>query len=178
MQLSRHLDSKGDHKGAKRVIYELRHLQARNKWIIPCVCAVAFAWLEEAPWRILYSIVATLFLGTLIFAGAGRSGSIIPSALVLTKAESQSISIHYPPFQPFIYTLENAVPLVRLGMDDKWMLDKEHLPQPWFPGHDSLDWLGVFNSYWFLAVTRWVLILSGWFQATVLAAALSGRFKS
>jgi hypothetical protein len=42
----------------------------------------------------------------------------------------------------------------------------------------SLNWLGWFNSYGFLTVTRWVIILLGWFQAAVLGAALTNRFKS
>jgi len=177
IHLSKYLQAKGDREGAKRVLYKLRCLQAQQKRLVSRRWAIAFAWLEEAPWRILYSIAITLLLGTLIFAGASRSGAIIPSALVLTSTDDRTVSNRYPPFQPFIYTLENAMPLVKLGMDDKWMLDVNHAGQTWFPENPSLDWLRVLNSYWFLAISRWVLILSGWFQATVLVAALSGRFK-
>jgi hypothetical protein len=66
---------------------------------------------------------------------------------------------HYPPFQPFVYTLENALPMAKLGIDDKWMPDPTR------------------GSYLFLATSRWLLILLGWFYAGVLGAALSGRFK-
>jgi uncharacterized protein YjbI with pentapeptide repeats len=177
MHLRKHLEEKGDRSGARRVLYKLRCLRAREKWLIPRRWAIAFAWLEDAPWRILYSLAACLLLGTLIFAGADRSGAIIPSAMVLTSANAQAPPNRYPPFQPFIYTLENAVPLIKLGMDDKWIIDMNHTAQPWFPGNYPFDWLRVFNDYWFLAISRWALILSGWFQASVLAAALLGRFK-
>jgi hypothetical protein len=71
----------------------------------------------------------------------------------------------YPTLNPFIYTLENALPLVKLGQDEKWAPDCRHTAT------------SLLTSYWFLMWSRWILILSGWFQATVLAAALSGRFK-
>lgn len=170
MQLSRHLQANGDRKGAKHVLYKYRCLQAQPKWLPSRWWTVAFAWLEEVPLRILYSIGVTLALGTLVFAGADRSGAMI-------QTDAKAAADRCPPFQPFVYTLENAVPLVKLGIDDKWMPDPRHVPQPWFPEHHDLNWLGYLNCYWFLAISRWLLILSGWFQATVLAAALSGRFK-
>jgi hypothetical protein len=213
MQLSKHLEGKGDHKGAKHVLYKLSCLQAEELTWRPWEgirsvfsglrramalflppwnanhpvwtffrhpnrsWAIAFAWLEEAPLRILYPIAMTLLLGTLIFAGAGRSNAMMESFRDQSDAKALARSAHYPPFQPFVYTVDNAVPLVKLGMDEAWMPDRAHVPRPWFPGHPWLDWLRVFNSYWFLAISRWLIILLGWFQATVLAAALSGRFK-
>jgi hypothetical protein len=62
-------------------------------------------------------------------------------------------------------------------MDERWTPDLQHQPQPWFPRLPMLDGLKWFNSYGFLVWSRWLLILSGWFQATVLAAALADRFK-
>ena len=80
--------------------------------------------------------------------------------------------VHCPPFQPFIYTLENAVPLVKLGMDDKWTPDPAHDGKAWFPQYPWLNWLGWFNSYGFLNGSRQLIILLGWFQAAVLGAAV------
>jgi hypothetical protein len=71
----------------------------------------------------------------------------------------------YPTLNPFIYTLENAVPLVKLGQDEKWAPDRRYPGTNWF------------TNYWFLVWSRWLLILSGWIQATILAAALADRFK-
>ena len=170
VQLSRYFETMGDRRGVKHVQFRQKCLQAESKGPIARRAVIAFAWLEEAPGRILYSITLTLLLGTLVFAGAYRAGAMI-------KNDAKVSTDRYPPFQPFVYTLENAVPLVKLGMDDKWVPDPQHVARPWFPERDDLKWLGYFNSYWFLAISRWLLILSGWFQATVLAAALSGRFK-
>jgi hypothetical protein len=207
MQLSKLLEAKGDRKGAKRVVFRYRALLAEGKefhplrWLVKLLFrlesfrrvwpylrhpnrswAIAFAWLEEAPIRICWSIALTLMVGTLIFAGAFSSGAMLASVqiqpnAVLPNGESKNISAHYPLSQPFLYTLENAVPLVKLGMDEKWMPDPKHKPQPWFPQFRWLDWLGWFNSYWFLVVSRVLLICLGWFQAGVLGAVLLRRFK-
>jgi hypothetical protein len=181
MQLASHLESVNNKAGAKHVLFQLRCLQAReSRWLMRRA-RIAFAWLEEAPARITWSIFLTLFLGTLIFAGASpdRSGAMIPTARnALGQPPTGAALDRYPRFQPFIYTLENALPLVKLGIDDKWTPDPAHQGQPWFPLHPWLNWLGWFNSYGFLTVSRWVIILLGWFQAAVLGAALTNRFKS
>ncbi|HTV06210.1 MAG TPA: hypothetical protein VME86_12650 [Acidobacteriaceae bacterium] len=207
MQLAKLLEAKGDREGAKHVIFKYRILLAKEKefhpfrWLFKlpfrlatfrCMWpyfrhpnrswAIAFAWLEEAPLRICWSIAATLVVGTLIFAGAFNSGAMLASVqiqpnAVLPNGYSKNLSAHYPPFQPFLYTLENAVPLVKLGMDEKWMPDPKHKPQLWFPRFRWLDWLRWFNSYWFLVASRVLLICLGWFQAGVLGAVLLKRFK-
>jgi hypothetical protein len=190
MQLSKHLEGKGNRKGAKHVVYRYRCLLAKEnslpawRWlrIFLKIWHIAFALLEEVPLRICWSIALTLALGTLIFAGADRSGAMFPSVqiqpnAILPDGRVKLLSIHYPPFQPLVYTLENAVPLVKLGMDEKWMPDPKHDPVPWFPLVCWLNWLKWFNSYWFLMVSRWGLILGGWVQATILAASVADRFR-
>jgi hypothetical protein len=182
MQLRDLLERKGDRKGAKYVLFRFRCLQAQKSWTFWRWLRIAFAWLEEAPIRICWSIAFTLTVGTMIFAGAFSSGAMLASVqiqpnAVLSNGESKNLSAHYPLSQSFLYTLENAVPLVKLGMDEKWMPDPKHKPQPWFPQFRWLDWLGWFNSYWFLVVSRVLLICLGWFHAGVLGAALLRRFK-
>ena len=169
MQLSKHLEARGDRKGAKHVLYKLRCLQAqeRTNWFLPLWWAIFFAWLEEAPGRIVYSITLTLVLGWLVFGNAGAKGALAPTDAAAYEAftTGRPMPAAYPVLNPFIYTLENALPLVKLGQDDKWAPDRRHAPRTPLTG------------YWFLMWSRWILILSGWFQATVLAAALSDRFK-
>ncbi len=208
MQLSELLKVRGNRKGREACDLQIPNIAGQGKGISPASLAAPTAvsfvgffdvhglifgtqieagqsslrgW-EEAPIRICWPIAFTLMVGTLIFAGAFRSGAMIASVQVqpnyaLSNGESKNLSAHYPPSQPFLYTLENTVPLVKLGMDEKWMPDPKHKPQPWFPQFNWLDWLGWFNSYWFLVTSRVLLIFLGWFQAGVLGAALLGRFK-
>jgi hypothetical protein len=167
MHLRDLLERKGEDSGAKHVLYKLRCLQARKSWLPWRWWKIAFAWLDEAPQRILYSIAVTLIFGTLVFTEAGFTGALAP-----TEKEAYSAFLHgnampsaYPLLNPFMYTLENSLPLVKLGQDEKWAPDQRHAAKDWY------------TSYQFLMWTRWGLILLGWFQATVLAAALSNRLK-
>jgi hypothetical protein len=169
IQFSTYLDSIGDRKGAKHVINRFRCLRAveEARWFLPQQCAIFFAWLEEMPARIIYSITVTLILGWVIFGHAAKCGALAPTDVKAYDAYTtgESIPSAYPILNPFIYTLENGLPLVRLGQDEKWAPDQHHVSK------------SVFTGYWFLMWTRWLMILSGWFQATVLAIAFSRRFK-
>jgi hypothetical protein len=72
----------------------------------------------------------------------------------------------YPKFNPFIYSLENDLPLLKLGFDDKWAPDQNYRAKDPVISYAILRWARV------------VLVLFGWFQATVLAAAVASRFKN
>lgn len=200
IQLSRLLKDKGDPVGAKRVIREYRWVKASGmewhplRWFQKTISAMfkalllivlspkaawpvirhpnrimaaAFAFLEESPARILYTISASLLLGCLIFSHAKASGALAPTEpeAYMAFTSRRPMPTAYPALNPLVYTVENALPLVRLGQDDKWAPNQNHT---------ATD---LFNHYWFLMWTRWLLILFGWFQATVLAAALVSRFK-
>jgi hypothetical protein len=179
VQLAKHLELANNKAGAKHVLFELRRLQAQKSWRPWRDARIVFAWLEKVPALITYSILLTLALGTLTFAGADHSGAMIPTARDKDGQPLAGAALrHYPRFQSFIYTLENAVPLVKLGVDDKWAPDPANGGKAWFPKKPCLDWLGWFNSYDFLTWSRWGIIILGWFQAAVLGTALTSRFKS
>jgi hypothetical protein len=102
---------------------------------------------------------------------------MIPATKDRFDPKARVAMAHYPPFQPFVYTLENALPLVKLGQDDKWTPDPNHVVQPLPAEAGCFDWLRWAHSYWCLTICRWLLILSGWLQATILAAAIANRFN-
>lgn len=180
VQLSRHLESTNDKAGARKVLYDFHCLQAAGEtWIFQRRVSIFLAWLEENPYRILWLVSVTLLIGTLIFSAADRSGAMISTAREKDgQPLAQTALKYYPPFSPFVYTLENALPLVKLGADDMWTPDPAHAGKAWFPQYPSLHWLRWFNSYGFLVNARRFIILFGWFQAAVLGAALTSRFKS
>jgi len=172
MQLRGLLEKKGDRKGAKHVLYRFRCLAADKSWFLLRWWKKSFAWIEENEFRIAWPIAATLLIGTAIFSWGGNRGAMTPA----DAGAAGSISAHYPKYQPFIYTLENSVPLVKFGMDNKWAPDPAPpFCQPWFP---SVPWLHFISTYGVLVFTRWALIVGGWFQASVLAAALASRFRN
>ncbi len=129
---------------------------------------IAFAWLEEAPVRILWFVAITLLVFTTIFWNAGANGALAPTEKDAYEAftHGNPMPAAYPTLNPFIYTLENALPLAKLGQDDKWAPDRRY---------PSNDWT---TNYWFLMWMRWVLEVWGWLQAGILGAALATRFKA
>jgi hypothetical protein len=167
MQLSTYFEGRGDHESAKHVLFNYRCLLVAKKWPPWRGLRVAFFWLEENPVRIGLSIAVTLLMGWLVFGHAGANGALAPTNAEAYNAftSGKPMPAAYPALNPFVYTVENALPLVKLGQDDKWAPDKRH-PSA-----------GPFTNYWFLMWSRWMLILSGWFQGAVLGAALLGRFK-
>jgi len=167
-QLGRLFELEGDSAGAKHITYCVRcnqagQLSSKIRWLM-----ILLAWLEEKPQRIFRSIAISLLLGAMIFWNAAYCGAVAPteSTAYDAWASGRPMPSAYPVMNPIIYTLENSLPLVKLGQDDKWAPDRRHLA------------MSLFTSYWFLMWSRWLLILLGWFQAFVLVAALAMRFKS
>jgi hypothetical protein len=180
MQLRDLLERKGDRKGAKYVLFRFRCLQAQKSWIPWRWLRVAFAWLEENPFRIGYMIALTLLIGTSIFTWGGLKQAMIetvryqPNAIT-DKGEVKLVSPLYPKYQPFVYTLENAVPLIKLGMDEKWAPNpSSEFRQPWYP---RISFLYFLSDFGWLNFWRWALIVGGWVQATIFAAAVADRFR-
>jgi hypothetical protein len=167
LQLQNQFAKTGDLAGQKHVLYRLQSLRAEQSRPPWKECLKAYAWLRESPLRILYSITLVVVLGWAIFGIAGASGWMAPTErdAYVNWATDKVPTSAYPRFQPFVYSLENSLPLVKLGQDDRWA------PDP--PFHEPRR----LPVYWLLMWSRWILILMGWLQATVLAAAVSDRFK-
>jgi hypothetical protein len=167
MQLRSVVKKRGDIEGAKHVLYRYRCVQARKSNLFVRRSRMAYAWLEENPTRILWPAIVTVLIFTCIFWNAGIRGAIAPTDKDAYQAFSsgEPLPSAYPKLNPVIYSLENAVPLVKFGQNDKWA------PDPRYPSKS------IFTNYWFLMWARWVLVLWGWFQAGVLSAAVLERFK-
>ena len=165
MQLADLLKGRGEIQDSKRVIFEMRRHEAGSSWL-------PFRWwkahLEKEPFKILVSILLLASLGSCVFWHAQYNGAIAPTSKEAYSAWSKGTpyNVAYPRFNPILYSLENGLPLVKLGQDEKWAPD---------PSHQTTSWI---ESYAFLSWFRWLLILSGWGQATVLASAIGSRFKT
>lgn len=162
------LEANGDDEGARHTDFRFQLARAQKQSKLTRWRQIAFAWLQESPLRILYTIVLVVAAGWAVFGYAAAMGAMAPTdhEAYTEWARKEPIGSAYPKLNPLMYSLENALPLVKLGQDDKWA------PDPNFGSpYSSL-------IYALLVWSRWFLILSGWVQATVLAAALSSRFKS
>jgi hypothetical protein len=168
MQLAELLRVKGEDGGAKRVVFEMRKTQARSNWMLKRWWKVLLALLERQPLWILVTISLFAASGWLVFRQAACARAMAPteSAAYVEWHKGVALDTPCPPFNPLIYSVENGLPLVKFGQDDKWAPDPTCTPAHWY------------TSYTFLASFRWFLILAGWAQATILASAIKSRFKT
>jgi hypothetical protein len=166
LQLAALLRMSGDNRSAKRAIFEMRrHQAARNRFPLRWWKRNIYARLQREPLWIVASIALFTFIGFSIFYAAGRDQAMAPTSTNYYSHVLDSKSTAYPTFSPFIYSLENSLPLVKLGQNESWAPNPRHTGSCWF------------TRYRFLAWSRWLLILLGWGQATVFASALASRVK-
>lgn len=168
MELAALLRAKGDDDGAKHIIFELRRAQAKPANRVMRALKVGFALLQQQPLWVLVPIVLITSLATCLFWFASVRGAMAPTSKEAYQAWSTGsrMDAAYPQFNPLIYSLENDLPLVKFGLDDKWAPDQTYTPKDSVVSYGTLRWARV------------LLILCGWVQATVLAAAIGSRFKN
>lgn len=179
MQLASVFTAEGKPDGAKAVIYAFRRRQARSDNLLSRGGVLIYYWIEGDPIRVLVPIFVLWLFGSLIFWRARRMQAMTPigrGSRNDSKAAPEN-SEAFPPFNPWIYTLENVLPVVKLGQDDKWGPDPNYQQRNWFPNQRFLAWTRHIG-YAQLAWIRYLLILLGWVLALVLAAAIGSRFKS
>lgn len=168
MQLAALLKAKGDDDGAKQITFELRSVKARSSGRIMRASKVVFAKLQQQPLWIILPIVLTTSLATGLFEIAGVKGAMAPTNkdAYVAWSKGSPLAASYPRFNPLVYSLENDLPLLRLGFDDKWAPDQNYQAKDPIISYETLRW------------ARALVVLLGWFQATVLAAAIGLRFKN
>jgi hypothetical protein len=96
---------------------------------------------------------------------------------------------HYPPFSPLIYSLENCLPLVKFGQDDRWQPDPSPQPQV-NPLSPASGCRARFKNLLLARLTdratspvalrwlRWIIIILGWLLATFFVGAVTGVIKT
>ncbi len=168
MWLAKLFKEKDDIAGFRHIVCAYRCMKARtHRNRAARLFGVGMAHLERNPWRILWLFVPLLLLGALIFWLAANAGYMPPTSkdVYSAWATGKPFPIAYPQFNSIVYTLENELPVVKFGMDDKWA------PNP------NLIAQGKTATYWWLAGFRWFLILAGWVQGILLTFGITRRFR-
>jgi hypothetical protein len=207
LQLAKVLRESGDSDGALRVLEKMEELRRNNEGHGPI--AHLESWVLRGsigygyyPARAIWEIIGLSALGWIIYRRSYLAGTMAPTdkdAYTKFHAESQAPP-HYPTFSPLVYSVENSLPLVKLGQADKWQPDPEvpppqNRPAPklghpnarrwprltamwdrmpkWF--RDGWTWTSAKTTspkfvLWFL----WIQILLGWLLATLFVAGVSG----
>jgi hypothetical protein len=182
MQLASLLESKGNLAGAKQVRFQFSRIQALSAYPLMSGLSLVYNWIEEDPRNVFWPILLLWLFGALVFWRARRMNAMAPTDKDAFDKfnQFQPLPEQITPFNPAIYTLENVLPVVKLGQDAAWAPNPLAKPTSWLPTHQHMGWtrwLPGFNYHW-LALLRWTLILLGWALALILGAAIGSRFKS
>jgi hypothetical protein len=115
-------------------------------------------------------------VGWICFWRGDHFGLITPKddkALVVQKWRALQVEgVLIPKFNPFTYSLETFVPLLKLALSDYW------LPNAKYGGH-VWSVLGLPKTWGaLLCIYMWFHIIAGWVLTTLWLAGLTGLVKS
>ncbi len=187
-QLAKVMRNAGVDRGARRVLFAMEdHLWKEERTL----AAAIFRWPLSLvvgygyyPLRALVGLFLLVVIGWGVYAGANAAGAMVPreeNAYAQFKANGHAPS-HYEPLGPFVYSLENSLPLVKLGQTDRWGPDPTpswrpsttQPPQP--PGANTPDApkSSLFATPRFLFAFQRLQVLLGWILATLFVAGVTG----
>jgi len=174
-QLAKVLREMGDDRGARRVLYAMEgvrqnlggaSLRSRTwSWVLKATIGYGYY-----PGWAVWWIVGLAVLGTAIFHVGYRAGLMTPAdkeAYTYYQKHAEPPP-YYQHFNSFIYSLENSVPVLKLGQDSNWT------PDPATPASPRGRWV-TWPS--FLRIFRWFQIVFGWIFATFFIAGATGLVR-
>jgi hypothetical protein len=201
-QLAKVLREMGNDDGAKEVLFELesRAREEQRKRLNHSPLALVFQSGEDViydatvgygvyPGRALWCLCTLTALGWIVHRRAQRVGAMVPTeqgACETFHGEGVPPSC-YTPFNPFIYSLENCLPVIKLGQDERWQPDPNPKTRvaPVSAGKcgRAVNWLfdlvpGFLVTPTWLRFFRWVMIIVGWVLAIYFVDALTGVIKT
>jgi len=168
-QLAKVMRNAGVDRGAVRVLFTMEDRLWKEEHPFPAgLLRLPLKWVVGYgyyPLRALAGLVLLVMIGWGIFFGAKSAGALVPKeqrAYEFYKANGRAPA-HYAPLSPLVYSIENSVPLVKLGQIDNWQ------PDPNRPGD-----VPAFNSPRLLFGFQWLQVLLGWILATLFVAGVTG----
>jgi len=203
-RLAQVLKELGDEDGARRVLVEMERRRRAEEWSSP-ILRLTTGYGYHPLWA-LWWLGGLSLLGWIIFRRGQLAKTITPTDEVAYQSQETHghPPPHYPRFSPMIYSLENSLPLVKLGQADRWQPDPNSrttvLPlEKWLSDliHRSRSWVVPTGLQWirafvelclkgmsyisratrspvFLRWFLWAQILLGWILATLFAAGITG----
>ena len=152
LQLAKVLEAMGDSEGRLRVLVEMERLRRKvedHDWI-DRFDSFVYRWSAGYGYRPLWAVgeaVALTALGWIIYRRSYLAGGMVPTdkeACAKFREPGAPIPRYYPSFSPLLYSVENSLPLVKLGQGDKWQPDPEPVHPRENPG-PKLRYRGVWQ---------------------------------
>lgn len=176
-ELSKALAAAGENDDAITVEIAQRVAQRREgglgrferAWNVLLEVTIGYGFI---PMRALWWIMGFVALGTVLFQWGYATRVVSPTEEPAYQSFMQSGTTppHYPPFNAFVYSLENFLPVVELHQGEYWRPNPSHgAAAHLHSGSEKRTYAGTLLR-WYL----WIHILAGWILTPLLAAGLSG----
>jgi hypothetical protein len=128
------------------------------------------------PWRAFCLSVALIVIGCLLFNGGYISKIVTPTekeayAVYVDKNGKGDHFERYPVFNAFIYSVETFVPLLKLGINDRWT-PNANVGVPVNLGVAVLTTGSLLRGY------LWFHMISGWVLTTLWVGGITGLVKT
>jgi hypothetical protein len=169
-QLAKVMKDAGFDRGERRVLFEMedRIWKEEGGWVAalfrwPLSLVVGYGYY---PMRALLGLAILVVIGWGVYARAKSAGMMVPKdaqAYAYFKQNGRAPA-SYESLGPLVFSLENSLPLVKLGQTDYWRPDPA-------PERESGGWL---SSPRFLFGFLRLQILLGWILATLFIAGVTG----
>ena len=182
-QLAKVLSEMGHDDGATQVRIAKEIDQRRlghesilqRAWSLMMQYTIGFGY---KPLRALWWIVGFVAMGTILFGWGYRMRVITPTeeAAYREFVADGEAPPHYPVFNPFVYSLENFLPVVELHQDKFWRPNPRHLVSGRTTRSGKMLDASSLPSR-MLRAYLWVHILAGWTITPLLFAGLSGLVR-
>ncbi len=145
---------------------------AERAWQLLLKITVGYGY---RPLQALWWILAFVILGTVLFGWGYRAGLVTPTK---PRAYESFVSEggcpkHYPPFNSFVYSLENFLPLVDLHQAEHWRPNPRHTRDHQITLFARRRDLGKVEGS-ALRIYLWIHILAGWTLTPLFVAGITG----
>lgn len=127
------------------------------------------------PLRALWWMAGLVVIGTVLFGLGYLARIVTPTDVQAYRAfvESGCVPPHYPPFNAFVYSLENFLPVVALHEEEYWRPNPLRAPTGQAGSGSLLRSRAGTLLRWYL----WFHILAGWTLTPLFFAGLSGLVR-
>jgi len=189
-QLAKVLKEAGDLNGATEVLMEMERLQQSQTILGRPVSAVLRTTVGYGyhPLWAFWELLGLAGLGWVAYRRGYRCGAMTPTEKEAYEhfKEKDSPPLYYQRFSPLVYSIENSLPLIKLGQADCWAPDPNAESTPGLgPWKDAVGFTQIAGQCWrllrsytaspsFLRGFLWVQIILGWILATLFAAGVTG----
>ncbi len=152
------------------------HMSRGNRfWSIMLQYTIGYGF---RPLRALWWIGGFVVFGAILFGWGYHSQLITPTeeAAYAEFVKTGEAPPHYPVFNPFVYSLENFLPVVVLYQDSYWRPNPRHAIGGTLQRSRTIFGVNELPSR-MLRAYLWIHILAGWLITPLLFAGLSGLVR-